>query len=95
MKILTSLTIRAVSTLVVLLAGLGLVLDMGQGFSFKLMSTVGETALVSELAVSSQLPVLAHFSLVLSLVILDELVSFLDSVELSSLRSHIYFELGA
>ena len=45
MKILTSLTIRAVSGLVVLLARLGLIFDVGQCLSFKLMSTVSKAAL--------------------------------------------------
>lgn len=93
MKILAPLTIRAVSGLVVLLAGLGLVFDVGQCLSFKLMSTVGKAALVSKLAGSSQFPILAHFGLVFSLVVFDELVSFLDGIELSSFGSHIYFEL--
>ena len=108
MEILASLTIRAVSGLVVLLAGLGLVLDVGQCLPFKLMSTVGKAALencyllrllriylVSKLAGSFQFPILAHFGLVFSLIVLDELVSFLGGVELSSLGSHTISELDA
>ena len=51
--------------------------------------------LVSKLAGSSQFPILAHFGLVLSLVVFHELVSFLDGVKLSSFGSHTKSELDA
>jgi hypothetical protein len=53
MQVLASLTIWAISTLVVLLAWLGLVLNMSQYFSLEFISTMSETTLVSKFAVTS------------------------------------------
>jgi len=89
MEILASLTIRTVASLVILLARLGLVLDVGQDLSLKFISTMSEAALVTKLASTSKFPVLAHFSLVLSLVVLDEETSFLRSSEVLLLRLNI------
>jgi len=77
MQVLASLAVRAISSLVVLLAWLSLILDMGQDFSLQFVSTVSEAALVTELAAAFELPVLAHFGLVLPPVLFDELTSFL------------------
>jgi len=89
MEILAPLTIRTIASLVVLLAGLGLVLDVGQDFGLKFMSTMSKTTLVAKLALALQLPILAHFSLVLSLVVLNEKTSFLSRSEVLLLRLNI------
>jgi len=45
MQVLTSLAIRAVSSLVILFARLGLVLDVGQDFGLQFISSMCEAAL--------------------------------------------------
>jgi len=50
MEILASLTIRAIGSLMILLARLGLILDMGQDLSFKFMSSMSKAALIAKLA---------------------------------------------
>jgi len=89
MEILASLTIWAIASLVILLARFGLILDMGQDLSFKFLSTMSKATLVTKLASTSKFPVLAHFSLVLSLIVLDEETSFLRSSEVLLLRLDI------
>jgi len=89
MEILASLTIRTIASLMILLARLGLILDVSQDLSFKLMSSMSKAALVTKLAFTLKLPILAHFSLVLSLVILDKETSFLRSSEVLLLRLNI------
>ena len=73
----------------VLLARLSLILDMGQDFSLKFISTMGKAALVTELAAAFELPVLAHFSLVLPSVLFNELTSFLWVGELFTFWAYI------
>jgi len=92
-KVLTSLSIGTVASLVVLLARLGLVLDVGQDLGLELVSSVGETALITEPAGALQLERLAEFSLILSLVILNEKPSLLGVSELLLLGLHINQEL--
>jgi hypothetical protein len=46
------------------------------------MLTMGEGALILELAFASQLPISAHLSLEFHLVLPDEILSFLLSVEM-------------
>jgi len=89
MKILASLTIRAVTSLVILLARLSLILDVSQDLGFKFMSSMSKAALVSKLALAFQFPVLAHFCLIFSLIIFDKKSSFLSSVEVLLLRLNI------
>jgi hypothetical protein len=89
MQVLASLTVRAISSLMVLLAWLSLILDMGQDLSLKFLSTVSEAALVTELAAALEFPVLAHFGLVLSSVLFDELASFLWVGELFTFGAYI------
>jgi len=89
MEILASLTIGAIASLMVLLARLGLILDMGQDLSFKFMSTMSKAALVTKLAFTSKFPILAHFSLVFSLVVLDEETSFFSRSKVLLLRLNI------
>jgi len=89
MQVLASLAIRAIASLVVLLAWLSLILDVCQDFSLKFISTVGEAALVTELAAASELPVLAHLGLVLPPVLFDELASFLWVRKLFTFRAYI------
>jgi len=89
MKILASLTIRAIASLVILLAGLSLVLDVSQDLGFKFISSMSKAALVTKLAPASQFPVLAHFSLIFSLIVLDKKASFLRTVEALLLRLNI------
>jgi len=78
---------------VVLLAWLSFVLDVSEYLSLQFFSAMGEAALVSKLAVTSQLPVFAHFGLVLSLVLLYELSTFLRIGEPLSLWAHIDLEV--
>jgi len=89
MEILASLTIRTIASLVILLARLGLILNVSQDLSFKFMSSMSKAALVTKLALAFQFPVLAHFSLVLSLIVLDEKTSLLGSSEVLLLRLNI------
>jgi len=92
MQVLASLTIRTVPTLMILLAWLSLILNMGQDFGLELVSTVGKAALVSELASPSQFPVLAHLGLVFSSVLFDKLSSFFRVSELFAFRANIYLK---
>jgi len=89
MEILASLTIGAVASLVILLAGLSLILNMGQDLSLKFISSMSEAALVAKLAFTLKFPVLAHFSLVLSLVVLNKETSFFSRSEVLLLRLNI------
>jgi len=89
MEILASLTIRAVASLVILLARLSLILDVSQDLGFKFMSSMSKAALISKLALAFQFPILAHFSLVLSLIVLNKKTSFLSSIEVLLLRLNI------
>jgi len=89
MEILASLTIGAVASLVILLAGLSLILNMGQDLSLKFISSMSEAALVAKLAFTLKFPVLAHFSLVLSLVVLNKETSFFSGSEVLLLRLNI------
>jgi hypothetical protein len=89
MEVLASLTIGTIASLVVLLARLGLILDMSQDLSFKFMFSMSKAALVTKLAFTLQFPVLAHFSLIFSLVVLDEKTSFLSASEVLLLRLNI------
>jgi hypothetical protein len=89
MKILASLAVGTIASLVVLLARLGLVLDMGQDLGLELVSTMSEAALVTKLAPALQFPVLAHFSLVLSLIIFDKKASFFMRIEVLTLGLNI------
>jgi len=89
MEILASLTIRTIASLVVLFARLSLILNVSQDLSFKFMSSMSKAALVTKLALAFQFPVLAHFSLVLSLIVLDEKTSLLGSSEVLLLRLNI------
>jgi len=93
MEILASLTIRAVSSLMVLLARLGLVLDMSQNLSLEFVSSMSKTTLITKLALSSQFPSLAQFGLVLSLIVLDKLASLFRVSKLLTLRLNINLEL--
>jgi len=84
MQVLASLTIRTVSTLVILLARLSLILNVGQDFGLELVSTMSKAALISELASSSQFPVFTHFGLVFSSVFFNKLSSLFRVSLLSS-----------
>jgi len=53
---------------------------------------MSKATLVSEFACTSKLPILAHFGLIFSFVLLDELTSFFGVIELFSFRLDIYFE---
>jgi len=55
---------------------------------------MGEAAPVSELAVASKFPILAHFCLELSLVFFDKLASFVRVDESLSLRADIYLTVS-
>jgi len=92
MEILASLTIWAVASLMILLARLGLILDMGQDLGLKFIFSMSKAALITKLAPASQFPVLAHFSLIFSLLVLDEETSFLRSSEVLLLRLNINLE---
>ena len=70
MEELAALPVRAVHVLVVALAGLGLVVSRHVCFFLKFVLAVCEGARVVELAVAGQLPILAHFCLVLDLELL-------------------------
>jgi len=93
-KILASLTVGAVASLVILLARLGLVLDMSQDFGLKFVSTVSKTTLVTKLALASQFPVLAHLSLVLSLVILNKKASLFMAGKVLALGLNINLKVS-
>jgi len=93
-KILASLTVGAVASLVILLAGLGLVLDVSQDLGLKFVSAVSKTTLVTKLALASEFPVLAHLSLVLSLVILDKKASLFMAGKVLALGLNINFKVS-
>jgi len=84
-KVLASLAVGTVAGLMVLLARLGLVLDVGQDLGLELVSAMGETALVTESACTLQLEGLAQLGLVLPLVVLNEQSSLFGVSELLSL----------
>jgi len=89
MEILASLAIRTIASLVILLAGLSLVLNVSQNLGLKFMSTMSKAALVTKLALAFQFPVLAHFSLVLSLIVLNEKTSLFRASEILLLGLNI------
>jgi len=92
MEILASLTIGAIASLMILLARLGLIFNVSQDLSLKFISTMSKAALVTKLASTSKFPVLTHFSLVLSLIVLNEETSFLRSSKVLLLRLNINLE---
>jgi len=94
MQILASLTIGAVSSLVILFARLGLVLDMSQNLGFKFISSMCKATFISEFAGTSELPVFAHFSFVFSFVFLNKLTSFFWVVKLFTFWANINFKRG-
>jgi len=92
MQVLASLTIGTVPTLMILLARLGFILDMGQNFGLELISTMGKATLVSKLASSSKFPVLAHLSLIFSSIFFNKLSSLFRVSEFLSLWADIYLK---
>jgi len=94
MKILASLAIRTISSLMVLLARLGLVLNVGQNLSLEFMSTMSKATLVTKLASALQFPVLAHLSLVFSLIVLNEKTSFFRVSEIFTLGLNINLKVS-
>jgi len=92
MEVLASLSIGTIACLMVLLAWLGLILDMNESFILEFTSAMGETALITEFAVASELPVLAELSLVLSLIVFNKEPSFFDSTKLFTFGTNIYLK---
>jgi len=102
MQILTSLAVRAISSLIVLLARLGLVFDVGQNLGLQFIFSMCEAALslmsiiilrissylISKFAGASELPVFAHFSFVFSFVLFNKLTSFFWVVKLFTFRAN-------
>jgi len=91
---LASLSIRAISHLVILFTRFGLIFRVKGNFPLQFSSSVSKRTVISELTSASKFPILAQLCLIFPSVLFYKHFSFLLCGKFLSFRTNVYFEIA-